>query len=44
MVSTVACPIRLSRSPVQYRSAPPVLAQHQAEVLHDWLDEDLSVV
>jgi crotonobetainyl-CoA:carnitine CoA-transferase CaiB-like acyl-CoA transferase len=38
-VSTVACPIRLSRSPVQYRRAPPMLAQHQREVLRDWLGE-----
>jgi len=38
-VATVACPIRLSRSPAQYRRAPPVLAQHQREVMHDWLGE-----
>jgi crotonobetainyl-CoA:carnitine CoA-transferase CaiB-like acyl-CoA transferase len=36
-VSTVACPIRLSRTPVAYRRAPPVLGQHQDEVVRDWL-------
>ncbi len=33
----VANPIRLSRTPVVYRSAPPLLGQHSAEVLRDWL-------
>ena len=36
-VATVACPIRLSRTPVEYRRAPPTLGQHQDEVLDDWL-------
>jgi crotonobetainyl-CoA:carnitine CoA-transferase CaiB-like acyl-CoA transferase len=35
-VATVACPIRLSRTPVDYRRAPPTLGQHQAEVLAEW--------
>jgi crotonobetainyl-CoA:carnitine CoA-transferase CaiB-like acyl-CoA transferase len=34
----VANPIRLSRSPVSYRSAPPTLGQHTQEVLQQWLD------
>ncbi|WP_205854858.1 CaiB/BaiF CoA transferase family protein [Piscinibacter defluvii] len=36
-VPLVANPIRLSESPVAYRSAPPTLGQHCEEVLHDWL-------
>ena len=35
----VANPIRLSRTPVVYRSAPPLLGQHSAEVIRDWLGE-----
>jgi len=38
-VATVACPIRLSRSPVQYRRAPPVLGEHQGEVVAEWLGD-----
>ncbi|HMX10998.1 MAG TPA: CaiB/BaiF CoA-transferase family protein [Burkholderiaceae bacterium] len=36
-VPGVANPIRLSASPVAYRTAPPTLGQHTAEVLADWL-------
>jgi len=36
-VALVANPIRLSRTPVEYRSAPPLLGEHSAEVLRDWL-------
>jgi crotonobetainyl-CoA:carnitine CoA-transferase CaiB-like acyl-CoA transferase len=36
-VDLVANPIKLSRTPVRYRSAPPLLDQHAAEVLYDWL-------
>jgi len=36
-VPLVANPIRLSRTPVSYRQAPPVLNQHHAAVLRDWL-------
>jgi crotonobetainyl-CoA:carnitine CoA-transferase CaiB-like acyl-CoA transferase len=32
-VPTVANPIRMSRSPIQYRSAPPTLGQHTDDVL-----------
>jgi crotonobetainyl-CoA:carnitine CoA-transferase CaiB-like acyl-CoA transferase len=36
-VSGVANPIRMSATPVVYRSAPPLLGQHTDEVLADWL-------
>jgi crotonobetainyl-CoA:carnitine CoA-transferase CaiB-like acyl-CoA transferase len=36
-VPGVANPIRLSASPVAYRTAPPLLGQHTDEVLRDWL-------
>ena len=36
-VATVASPVRLSATPVQYRRPPPLLGQHTQEVLHDWL-------
>lgn len=36
-VTTVANPIRLSATPVNYRSAPPLLGQHTEEVLAQWL-------
>lgn len=36
-VDLVANPIRLSRTPIRYRSAPPLLDQHATEVLQDWL-------
>ena len=36
-VQLVANPIRLSRTPVRYRTAPPLLGEHNAEVLKDWL-------
>jgi len=36
-VPGVANPIRLSATPVAYDRAPPVLGEHTAEVLRDWL-------
>jgi len=36
-VKLVANPIRLSRTPVEYRSAPPLLGQHNTEVIADRL-------
>ncbi|AQZ94519.1 CaiB/BaiF CoA transferase family protein [Halopseudomonas phragmitis] len=36
-VDLVANPIRLSRTPAEYRAAPPLLGQHTREVLADWL-------
>lgn len=34
-VATVASPMRLSATPVAYRSAPPALGQHTDEVLRE---------
>lgn len=36
-VPLVANPIRMSASPVEYRSPPPTLGQHTDDVLADWL-------
>jgi crotonobetainyl-CoA:carnitine CoA-transferase CaiB-like acyl-CoA transferase len=36
-VPLVANPIRLSATPVQYLQAPPLLGEHTAEVIRDWL-------
>ena len=36
----VANPIRLSESPVSYRTPPPGLGEHSREVLRDWLALD----
>jgi len=41
-VPGVANPIRLSESPVQYRSAPPLLGQHTDEVLAERLELDYA--
>jgi len=41
-VPGVANPIRLSATPVVYRSAPPVLGAHTGEVLADWLGASSS--
>jgi crotonobetainyl-CoA:carnitine CoA-transferase CaiB-like acyl-CoA transferase len=42
----VASPMKLSRTPVQYRSAPPLLGQHTDEVLSaaGWSDERLAAL
>ena len=37
MVPLVASPMRLSKTPVEYRTAPPLLGQHTAQVLQDVL-------
>ncbi|MBC2679182.1 CaiB/BaiF CoA transferase family protein [Pseudomonas baltica] len=39
-VPTVASPLRLSASPVEYRHAPPLLGEHTKEVLQQLLDMD----
>jgi crotonobetainyl-CoA:carnitine CoA-transferase CaiB-like acyl-CoA transferase len=39
-VPSVACPIRFSASPVQYRGGPPVLGQYTDEVLRRVLGEN----
>ena len=36
-VPTVANPVELGGTPVQYERAPPVLGEHTEEVLHEWL-------
>lgn len=44
---TVANPIRLSQTPVEYRSAPPTLGQHTDDVLRSLLglaDEQIAVL
>ena len=38
-VDLVANPIRLSRTPVDYRRPPPLLGEHNTEVLTDWLSD-----
>jgi crotonobetainyl-CoA:carnitine CoA-transferase CaiB-like acyl-CoA transferase len=42
-VDLVANPLRMSRTPVSYRVAPPRLDEHGAEVLRDWLGEDFKI-
>jgi len=43
-VPCVANPIRMSATPVQYRSAAPMLGEHTEAVLSDWLQAEASVV
>ena len=40
----VASPLRLSASPVQYHSAPPLLGEHTEQVLQDILGLDLDQI
>ena len=44
VVPLVASPIRLSKTPVEYRTAPPLLGQHTAKVLQDVLGLGLANV
>ena len=37
MVPQVASPMRLSKTPVEYRNAPPLLGEHTAKVLQEVL-------
>ena len=37
---TIASPLRLSRSPVAYRRAPPLMGEHTQEVLSSLLGLD----
>ena len=37
-VATIANPVRFSSTPVEYRSAPPLLGQHTAEILEGQLN------
>jgi crotonobetainyl-CoA:carnitine CoA-transferase CaiB-like acyl-CoA transferase len=39
-IRTAASPLRMSASPVSYRSAPPSVGQHTDQVLQDWLGLD----
>jgi crotonobetainyl-CoA:carnitine CoA-transferase CaiB-like acyl-CoA transferase len=39
-VPLVANPVRLSASPIDYGRAPPLLGEHTAEVVADWLGND----
>lgn len=41
-LSLVGNPIKLSRTPVEYRSAPPTLGQHTEQVL-SWLDSQKAI-
>lgn len=44
---TVANPVRFSRTPVCYASAPPVLGQHTKSILSEWLeysDEEIAAL
>ena len=43
-VPLIGSPMRLSETPVQYRSAPPTLGQHTDEVLRDVLGLDAGTV
>jgi crotonobetainyl-CoA:carnitine CoA-transferase CaiB-like acyl-CoA transferase len=38
----VGSPLKLSATPVEYRSAPPVNGQHTEEILQDWLGIDAA--
>jgi crotonobetainyl-CoA:carnitine CoA-transferase CaiB-like acyl-CoA transferase len=38
-VSVIANPLKLSRTPVQYRNAPPVRNEHEHDILRDWLGQ-----
>ena len=42
-IATVANPMRLSATPVTYRSAPPALGQHTDEVLHEFGLDDSAI-
>ncbi len=39
-VEVIANPLKLSKTPVQYRRAPPVRNQHADEILRDWLGRE----
>ncbi|MBV9757025.1 MAG: CoA transferase, partial [Alphaproteobacteria bacterium] len=43
-VKVVANPVRLSETPVDYRTAPPLLGQHTAEVLGELLGLDAAAI
>ncbi|MGE4336902.1 MAG: CaiB/BaiF CoA transferase family protein, partial [Pigmentiphaga sp.] len=39
-VKTAASPLRFSRTPVTYRTAPPLTGEHSEDVLREWLGVD----
>jgi crotonobetainyl-CoA:carnitine CoA-transferase CaiB-like acyl-CoA transferase len=43
-VATVANPVRFSATPVEYRSAPPILGQHTDEILRDELNYSVKEI
>ena len=43
-VKVVANPVRLSETPVDYRTAPPLLGQHTAEILGELLGLDAEAI
>lgn len=43
-VPLVANPVKMSKTPPQYKMAPPILGQHTNEVLADWLDLDSAAI
>ncbi|MGD0190911.1 MAG: CaiB/BaiF CoA-transferase family protein [Rhizomicrobium sp.] len=46
-IDLVASPLRLSKTPPEYRLSPPLLGQHTTEILHDALnlrDEDIAAL
>jgi crotonobetainyl-CoA:carnitine CoA-transferase CaiB-like acyl-CoA transferase len=42
-VTLVGNPQRFSETPVSYRQAPPILGEHSAEILRDWLGAEAEV-
>ena len=40
----IASPLKMSATPVQTRRPPPLLDQHGAEVLADWLGWDAAAI
>lgn len=43
-VPVVANPMRLSETPVEYKSAPPLLGEHTLDILHDMLGLDAAEI
>ena len=43
-VASVANPIRLSRTPIEYQRAPPTLGQDTDEILRQWLGLDAEAL
>lgn len=41
---SVASPLRMTATPVEYRRPPPLLGEHSTEILRDWLNMDGDTV